>query len=77
MIDHHEEDKVTFLLEAVVELDWAQSTITQFTTAIPPSNFQQLDAALNSAWIRKQNEEDGKRRDQNQNSLDPKIPGVF
>lgn len=46
-------------------------------TATPNWKFHELYAALNHTGLQKQKQEYEKRRDQNKNTLDPKIPWVF
>lgn len=77
VIHLHEQEEVAYLSDAIVELDWTQSEIPQCATVTPSCNFHELYVAVVISCLQKQKEEDGKRRDQNQHTFDPKIPEVL
>ena len=71
-----EEDKVEYLHDAVIGIDWAQSALTQSVASNPAWNFQQLYTALDSAYLQHQKQKEGSSRDQSK-AVSSSMPGIL
>ena len=54
-------DRVEYLHDAVIGVEWAKSALTQSIASTPAWTFQQLYTALDAAWLQEQRQQSARR----------------